>query len=276
MGKRMLQGLAIVLLLGVLGGLVYGLDQLDKPEYDPQLQVAFVGTVGEADCIVLWQKDFAMMIDTGEERDGEAILAFLASQGIEKLNYLVLTHPDKDHIGSAAAVTKALNVGSVIQPFYQKENDANRFLQARLAQNRAKVLVPSRVLHYTVNDMDIYIYPPLERNYREDNNYSLTVLVKHRDVSMLFPGDAGNKRVGELLQQDFGTVDLFKLPHHGSHSENAEEFFALLAPAYAVVTAGQASQPMADLGDELGVEWFFTVNNTVKFVSDGTQLTSVD
>ncbi|MGI6169459.1 MAG: ComEC/Rec2 family competence protein [Christensenellales bacterium] len=276
MRKRILQVLAMVLLIGVLGSLIYGLDQLDRPDYDPQLKLAFVGTADEADCIVLWQNDFAMMIDTGEERDSEAILAFLAEQGIEKLHYLVLTHPDKDHIGSAAAVTKALSVGSVIQPFYQDENDANHFLQARLAQNRAKIVVPSRVLHYTINDMDIFIYPPMEKKYREDNNYSLTVLVKHGNVSMLFPGDAENKRIAELMRQDWGVVDLYKLPHHGRESENAEALFASLEPAYAVVTAEKASQRMTDIGDALGVEWFFTLNNTVKFVSDGTQLTPVD
>ena len=275
MGKRILQALAILLLIGILGGLIYGLDRLGKPDYDPHLKLAFVGTTGDADCIVLWQKDFAMMIDTGEEQDSEAIVTFLTDQNIKKLDYLVLTHPDKDHIGSAAAVTKALDVGSVIQPFYQKENDLNRFLQARLAQNQTKILVPSRILHYAINDLYIYIYPPLEKKYREDNNYSLAVSVKHRDVSMLFPGDAENKRVGELMQQEWDTVDLYKLPHHGRHSENSANFFAQLEPAYTVVTAEKASQPMEEIGDALGVEWFFTVNNTVQFVSDGTQLTPV-
>lgn len=275
MGKRILQILALVLLIGGLGGLVYALGRLDQPEYDPQLKVAFVGTTDEADCIVLWQKDFAMMIDTGEEEDSEAILTFLAKQSIENLNYLVLTHPDKDHIGSAAAVTKALNVGSVIQPFYQKENDFNRFLQARLAQNQAKILVPSRVLHYTVNDIDIYVYPPMEKKYQKDNNYSLAVLVKHRNVSMLFPGDAENKRIDELMKQEWNSVNLYKLPHHGRHSDNSEVFLSLLRPTYVVVTAKQASQPMADMGDEIGVQWFFSINETVEFVSDGIDLTPV-
>ena len=54
------------LLVGALLTLVYGLHLLDRPEYDPNLNVAFVGTKDDADCIVLWQKDFAMMIDTGE------------------------------------------------------------------------------------------------------------------------------------------------------------------------------------------------------------------
>ncbi|MGI6176696.1 MAG: MBL fold metallo-hydrolase [Christensenellales bacterium] len=275
MSKRILRVLAMLLLIGVLGALIYGLDQLDRPDYDPQLKLAFVGTADEADCIVLWQEDFAMMIDTAEERDSEAILEFLAAQGIERLEYLVLTHPDKDHIGSAADVVKALEVGSVIQPFYQEENDAHRFLQARLAQNQVKIVVPSRVLHFMVHDLDIYIYPPLEKKYREDNNYSLAVWVKHRDVSMLFPGDAENKRVAELMRQDWGNADLYKLPRHGRDSENAETLFALLEPVYAVVTAKTASQRMTDIGDALGVEWFFTVNNTVSFVSDGTQLTPV-
>ena len=264
-----LRAFAMLLLIGALCGLICGLYVLDQPEYDTFLNVAFIGTADEADCIILWQKDFAMMIDTGEDRDAEAILAFLAEMNITKLNYLVLTHPDKDHIGSVPAVTHSLKVSTVIQPFYQKENDANRYVQARLAQDNVRVVVPARVLHYSVNDVDIYVYPPLEKNYSENNNYSLAVYVKHRNVSMLLPGDADNKRLDELMQLDWDTVDLYKLPRHGWHSEDSEELFSILRPEYSVVTADGVSGRFYETGSEWGTEWFFTEGNTVRFQSDG-------
>lgn len=269
MRKGVLRACAMGLLVGALLTLVYGLHLLDRPEYDPNLNVAFVGTNDDADCIVLWQKDFAMMIDTGEYRDVQAILDFLQKNGISKLDYLVLTHPDKDHIGSAPAIIQALDVGTVVQPFYQKENDANRFLQARLAQSRVKVVTPARVLHYNVNDMDIYIYPPQEKAYNDDNNYSLAVQVRHRDVGMLFPGDAEDKRLAELLPLDWGAVTLYKLPHHGRYGENSETLLSTLRPTYTVVTAHTADRDMIEAGDEWATQWAFSVGNTVVFQSDG-------
>lgn len=269
MRKGVLRACAMGLLVGALLALIYGLHLLYRPQYDPNLNVAFVGTYDDADCIVLWQKDFAMMIDTGEDRDGENILNFLRDNDISKLDYLVLTHPDKDHIGSAPAIIQALDVGTVVQPFYQKENDANRFLQARLAQSRVKVVTPARVLHYNVNDMDIYIYPPQEKAYNDDNNYSLAVQVRHRNVGMLFPGDAEDKRLAELMQQDWGTVNLYKLPRHGRYSENSMAFFSTLRPACTVVTARAADRLLSETGDEWATQWVFTVDSTVVFQSNG-------
>ncbi|MGI6402730.1 MAG: ComEC/Rec2 family competence protein [Oscillospiraceae bacterium] len=269
MKRGILQAFATLLLIAAMIGLIYGLELMDRPPYDPNLNIAFVGTANDADCIVLWQENFAMMIDTGEAGDAQTILSFLEEHKIETLNYLVLTHPDKDHIGSAADIVRALKVDAVIQPFYQKENDTHRFLQARLNQSRVKVVVPSRILHYTVHDMEIYIYPPLEKNYNENNNYSLAVYVEHGDVSMLFPGDAQSKRIGELMQVEWNPVDLYKLPHHGRHHSRSGELFSLLSPTYTVVTAKEASPDLAEMGNEMGTQWFFSVEQTVLFHSDG-------
>lgn len=273
--QKVLRALAMVLFIGVLIGLVYGLDLLGRPDYDDKLNLAFVGTKDDADCILLWQRDFAMMIDTGEAQDGENILAFLAANDIEQLDYLVLTHPDKDHIGSASTITHSIRVKNVIQPYYQKENDANRDLQARLAQDQVKVVTPSRVLHYTVNDLEIYVYPPQEKNYGSDNNYSLAVLVEHRNVSLLFPGDAEDKRLEELTVNDWEPVDLYKLPHHGRYSDNSAKLLTELQPKYSVVTAKAVSKELQRIGDEQGTQWFYTVGKTVTFISDGETLQPV-
>jgi beta-lactamase superfamily II metal-dependent hydrolase len=276
MKQVILRAFGAMLLIVVMVGLIYGLELADRPQYDPNLNIAFVGTNDDADCIVLWQADFAMMIDTGEAVDADTILFFLEENEITDLDYLVLTHPDKDHIGSATDVIRALKVSAVIQPYYQKENDRNKFLQARLNQSRVKVVVPTRVLHYTVNDINIYIYPPLEKNYKEDNNYSLAVYIQHKDVSMLFPGDAQSKRLSELMQTDWGTVDLYKLPHHGRYNDRSVELFNLLSPTYTVVTAKEPSPELLEAGNTLGTQWFTTVGQTVLFYSDGQSIQWVD
>ena len=270
--KRMIQVSLVILLIGVMMSLVYGLYLSNQPEYDACLNVAFVGTAGEADCIVLWQRDFAMMIDTGEERDEKAIISFLSEQNITKLNYLILTHPDKDHIGSAAALVRTMKVDRVIEPFYQKENDRNRDLQVRLAQKQVKVIVPTRILHYTVNDMRISVFPPLERTYPDDNHYSLAVLVQHRDVAMLFPGDATGVRLMELMKQKWDSINLYKLPYHGRYDDYSNLFYSELRPPLTVVTADQASQRMTGTGNKWGTEWFYTVGHTVIFQSDGDKV----
>ena len=275
MKSEIIRIFAILLLIGAISGLIIGLQLYASPEYDAFLNIAFIGTADKSDCAVIWQKDFAMMVDAAEDRDAEAILSFLAEKNIGGIDYLILTHPDKDHIGSASAITGALKVKTVIQPFYQKEYEAYRNLQARFAQDKVKTVVPSRALRYVINDLEVYIYPPMEKNYSSNNNYSLAVYARHGNVGILIPGDADNKRIAELTQIEWGPVDLYKLPRHGIDGENSIEFYSRLAPRYSVVTARHAGELTAKAGAGWGTEWFFTVGATAEFLSDGETLTPI-
>ena len=62
------------------------------------------------------------LIDTGTPDSGTAVRLFLKKQGVGKLDYLVLTHPDADHIGGAASVITNVPVDTVWMPDYKKEN----------------------------------------------------------------------------------------------------------------------------------------------------------
>lgn len=270
--KSMTRVLAAGLLICAMLGLICALNMLSKPKYDPILNVAFVGTEDNADCIVLWQSDFAMMIDTGEAGDAPNILNFLEEQGIRKLDYLILTHPDKDHIGSAAEIARVLNVHTVIEPYHQKANNELEILNTRLAQEKVKTVMPSRVLHYSFDDTQILIYPPLERHYADDNNYSLGVLVRHGDVNLFFPGDAEEKRLTEMLELDLPRTNLLKLSHHGRYHAASAEMLLRVSPQYGIVTSHEASDRLSAICDELGIELMFTVEKTFWFTSDGENL----
>ena len=60
-------------------------------------------SVGKADALLIRTDDAAIMIDTGENGDGEELVAHLLMLGIDRLDLLILTHYDKDHIGGAEA-----------------------------------------------------------------------------------------------------------------------------------------------------------------------------
>ena len=87
----------------------------------PELKVTFLD-VGAADCIVLQADGHAAMIDTGNQGDAQYILDFLSAEGIDSLDFLLLTHLDKDHIGSADVVMESIPIGTVYAPDYVKGN----------------------------------------------------------------------------------------------------------------------------------------------------------
>lgn len=87
----------------------------------PTLTVTFLD-VGKADCILLEAEGRAAMIDAGNQGDAEEILALLSAKGISSLDFLLLTHLDKDHIGGADALIENVPIGTIYAPDYDKGN----------------------------------------------------------------------------------------------------------------------------------------------------------
>ena len=212
------------------------------------------------------------MIDSGEAVDSDTILAFLDEVEVDRLDLMILTHPDKDHIGSAATLLETIDVAVVIQPYYAGEKKTLDALKEVILETGTRQIIPNKVWRQSIHDLTLSVYPPEELEYGNDNNYSLAIYVEHGDVRMLFPGDAKNKRLRELLALDWPQMDLYKLPHHGRYSERSEELFSLLRPTYTVVTSDHAATELTELGDSMGTQWFFTVGQTVRFQSDGKTL----
>ena len=75
---------------------------LENREVTREAKFLFAGTKEDADCSSLLSGDTCVVIDTGEEEDAPHILELLKDNKVEKINCLILTHPDKDHIGGAS------------------------------------------------------------------------------------------------------------------------------------------------------------------------------
>ena len=83
-------------------------------------------SIGKADALLLRTEDAAIMIDTGENGDGEKLVSRLEELGIEKLDLLILTHFDKDHIGGADTVIERFPIDLIVLPAYEKRVQAIR------------------------------------------------------------------------------------------------------------------------------------------------------
>lgn len=236
------------------------------------VQVICIQTVEDADATLLIQGDSAVLIDTGTEADGGRILEVLKEQGIASLDYLILSHPDQDHIGGAMQILTSLPVGRVIQPYYTKEQEELEEINSYCERSGISVLYPSHTNRLQAGQMQLLVYPPLEKNYKETNNYSLAVLVRHEKVSMLFAGDALRKRSQELLYTDWPQIDLYKVPHHGRANSMTAALFAALHPAYAVITSDQADEAVVKAGEQEGSRLLYTLQGDCVFESDGTAL----
>lgn len=259
-----------VLFLGALAAALWYVSDRSDAGGGPVTTVC-IQTRHDADSILLVQEGAAVLIDAGEESDAPHILEVLQQYGVETLDYFILTHGDKDHVGGAAQVLSQVPARRVIESYYDAGQLVDE-LNTMLEQAGIPVVYPTRTLRLRAGQMRLLVYPPLEGHYSDDNNESLAILMQHGQVNQLFAGDALRKRSEELLLTDWPAVDLYKVPHHGRANSATEALFDALQPQFAVVTAGSADQAVLQAAQRSHTRLFYTSEGDCTFVSDGVSL----
>lgn len=274
MGKYKMRWNIIIGLLLLVGSLLLLNHQFGEQLHGSKNNYSFIDirvlkTKEDADCILISSGNSGIMIDTGEAVDGRMILEELDQIGIETLDYLILTHPDKDHIGGAMEILQGIKVSKVIEPYYGDENQQLDAINEYCKENRIPVYYPNRTWRIDLQHLKLVIYPSLERHYKDSNNYSLAVLATHGDSKMFFAADAKKKRLEELMKLNLPEVNFYKVPHHGRANAATSKMFHMLQPTYAVVTSKTADQEVVDSCQLWGTELLYAGEETIHFQSDG-------
>ena len=210
-------------------------DSCDKP----LVTVDFLNT-GSSDCIIINTENHSIMIDTAYSESLGIIENKLQNIGIDTLNYLILTHYDKDHIGSAAEIVKRYSPKTMYVTYDRPRvcsNAHKTLIETIKSLNIAPTVVRNRI-KLILDDVEIEIIPPKEKGYHKDlsNNSSLVVSLKHQSCSFLFAADIEYDRIQELINLDIGSYDILKVPHHGWYENNTIEFMRKVSPKYSIIT----------------------------------------
>jgi len=225
----------------------------------PEMTVTFFD-VGKADSIVINTENSTVIIDCGEKGDGKEIVQFLEDKGITTVDYLIITHYDKDHVGGASKVIKSLDVKNVLAPDYDEESDEVEKYQKALA---GKNITPQRLtsdISFELDGASYDIIAPEETFYGEDNDndFSLVTKMVYHDVSFLFTGDAMEQRLDEIM--DIGKCNLLKVPYHGRKLDNFKDFLQNVQPDCAVVctSANEFSSKTENALSDLNIKTYAT------------------
>ena len=241
------------------------------------LEVVFL-EAGKADAIVLMTEKSTVLIDTGKNKMGDEIVSYLQSRGIERLEIMIITHFDKDHVGGADKVLEAFPVDMVYEPNY--DSDSNQFLQYKEALLNAPetgLLSLAQNIAFELDGVQYFI-DVANRNYYgedEENDFSLVTSAQYGQIRFLFAGDAENDRLGELLQEGDLTHDVLKIPHHGVAEELSATFFQAVNPRYAVITSDEKNLEDASVVYALetqGTEVYLTRQGAITFTTDGANI----
>lgn len=237
------------------------------------VEMIFISTKNEANCTIIKHGENAIMIDAGEKADSEKILKVIRDNEIKKLDYLILTHHDKDHIGSALDVINTIEVDKIISSYYREDNEIYDAIVKKSNEKDIFIAYPTVTQKIVIGDMRIVIYPPVENTYRDTNNYSLAISLKHKNVNVLFTGDALRKRTEELMLTNWQSINLLVVPHHGRENSASEKFFRQISPDMAVVTSDKADRAIMDAALEIGCDIYFSLLDDYTFISNGEKVT---
>ncbi len=240
--------------------------------------------VGKADAAIIRYKDSTGMIDTGEEDDFVTIDTWLKDHDITTIDYMILSHFDKDHIGSAVQILENYPVKAVYYPDYKSTKKFYEPLMEELSkekEGRAVTAVGNKQ-SFQIEDLKVDLIPaddPEELITNEDNmdnNMSLLCFLTLGTKKLFFTGDCEKDRLNQIINSsDDYSADWIKIPHHGGFADNEPEFLDKVLPKYAVISNGierKTEKALLKYLKKKKIEYCMTIDGDVTTICDGTYI----
>ncbi len=227
--------------------------------------------VGKADAILLKTENSAVLIDTGSYEERETVAQFLKDVGITRLDALIITHFDRDHVGGAQYLIRRFEIGTVYQPDTAADSEE---YEAYVSAISAADLLPvtlSDDTAFSIDDVDYTVFTAHGETYeKESNNRSLVVKAECAGRKLLFCGDIEGQRMEELLERGYDlSCDFIKIPHHGRYDDALPALISACGPGTAFICTSDERPPdertLAVLSDA-GCQVYTTAEGNVHLI----------
>lgn len=222
-----------------------------KPMFNRNTILYFLD-VGQGDSLLIRTKNNkSIMVDTGgkltykKEKwelknrnfdiEKNTIIPFIKSIGINKIDYLFLTHGDYDHMGKTINLVNNFKVEKVIF-------NCGEFNQ--LEQALIKVLDKKKIKYYScIKELNIdnnKLYFLQTKEYDNENDNSSVIYTELNGYKFMFMGDAGIEKEKDILEKyNISNIDVLKVGHHGSKTSSSKEFIDEIEPKYSIISVGK-------------------------------------
>ncbi len=245
-----------------------------------QMQVHFID-VGQGDATLIACDGHYMLIDAGNNDKGTTVQSYLMSQGVEKLDYVIGTHPDADHIGGLDVVIYKFDCDTIIMPDVANDTRTYDDVVQAMKSKGYQTTYPVVGETYTLGGATFTIVAPNADYGNDMNDWSVGVLVQNGNNRFLFTGDAEEKAEEDILNNGIDiSADVYAAAHHGSKTATSQAFLDKVSPTYVVISAGEGNKyghPHAEVLNRLraaGISVFRTdEQGTIVATSDGNDIT---
>ena len=234
--------------------------------------------VGQADSILIRENDNNILIDAGNNEDGEKLVDYLKNDlNIEKFNMVVGTHPHEDHIGGLDNIIDSFDIDTILMPNATSTSKTFESVLDSIEKKDYKITVPKINEEFNYNNIKLKVlYTGTDE--KDLNNTSIVLKLTYQNNKFLFMGDATSKVEKKLLNEDIKS-DVLKIGHHGSEYSTTNNFLDKVNPQYAIIEVGKNNtynHPKEITLDKLNkknIKIYRTdIDGTIKVTSDGNNL----
>lgn len=277
----------IIIVICLIGAIFFKKMQEEQPTgvSEGTLEVHYIN-VGQADATLVLTSNKSILIDTGRMDVEDAVINYMRSKNVQRLDYLIITHFDRDHFGEAEDILEKVEVGTIVMPRQEITSiEHQRLMDLVATKKEIKVLYANDIVGKELDGLDelsIKILAPLESFYEESNNYSIVSMVTYGENKFLFTGDLEDETtICKTYTDAFLSCDAYKVGHHGSKNSSGTEMLLKIKPKIAIISCGENNDhnhPHKDLLDRLnsikGLDIYRTdEKGTIVIISNGTECT---
>lgn len=250
-------------------------DKIDA-KVKENFSVSFID-VGQADSVLIRNGNYNMLIDAGNNEDGEKLVNYFKSLGIEEFTYVFATHPHEDHIGGMDDIINNFKIDNYYMS--NKLSTTKTFMDVLDALDgcNLKYTVPNKGDTLKLGDANIkVIYPGDDKSNINDS--SIVLKITYGKNSFLLTGDATSNVERKIYNEDIKS-DVLKVAHHGSSYSLTDVFLDRVKPYYAVISVGKnniynhPSNKTLEKLNKRNIKVYRTdLDGTIVFTSDGENL----
>lgn len=236
--------------------------------------------VGQGSAALIRQGDSFLLMDGGDKDYSSYVVSYLKKEGVERLDYVIVSHYDADHLNGVVGVLNAFECKQVLAPDYKTDTKVYQSYLKVIEEKNIPVEHPRLGDSYTFADSSFRVVCPASYSYQDANSNSLGIRLSYGDNSFLICGDCTEESEQDVLYKGTDVhSDVYVANHHGSKYSNSEEFLQAVSPSYVIISCGRDNSyghPGASVMlsiQKLGASLFRTdLQGVITAVSDGSNI----
>ena len=228
----------IIVLLSILLVFLLLYSKEEKKENLKELEINYID-VGQGNAVLIKTNNKTILIDGGNRSNSRYYYNFIKNKNIKKIDYMIVSHYDEDHISGLISILENYEVSNVLCPDYKKDTKIYKSFKNSLKKSKANIIYPKKGDNFNISDARIKILWPNEYKNGIDNDNSIILKLIHGNMSFLFTGDASINIENQLIYSGFNLKsDVVMLGHHGSKYSTSNEFLGEVDPRLAIISVG--------------------------------------